>query len=78
MKRSKHCGECGRGLHTTFSRASGNKARLRRHGAERPADHDLCDRCYRSLRARVVAARMTAKPKWVERQRSTLVQLGAG
>lgn len=29
--------------------------------------HDLCDRCYRSLRNRVVAARMSKKPGWAVR-----------
>lgn len=72
MKHTKRCSECGRSTHLHFSRANGNKSRLRRHGAERPADHDLCDRCYRSLRQRVVAARMLPKPRWAERQMSTL------
>lgn len=75
MKRTRHCSECGRSIHLTFSKAGGNQARLRRHGAERPAHHDLCDRCYRSLRSRVVAARMLPMPNWAKRQRSTLFRM---
>ena len=37
--------------------------------------HDLCDRCYRSMRDRVVAARMSKKPSWAVR--STLKVLEA-
>ena len=29
--------------------------------------HDLCDRCYRSLRDRIVAARKGPKPYWAVR-----------
>ncbi len=78
MKRARYCSECGRSIHLTFSKARGNLGRLRRHGSEQPDHHDLCDRCYRSLRARVVAARMQRKPRWVEHQRATLVQMGLG
>lgn len=69
MKRTRHCSECGRKIHLTFS------ARLKRHGAERPADHDLCVRCHRSLKERVVAARLRPMPNWAMRQRSTLYRL---
>lgn len=76
MKHTRRCSECGRSIHLRFSRANGSKGRLPRHGAERPADHDLCSRCYKSIRQRVVAARMLPKPRWVERQRSTLELMG--
>lgn len=33
----------------------------------RLAHHDLCDRCYRSLRSQTVAERMLPKPHWAER-----------
>lgn len=75
MKRARGCSECGRKIHLLFSHAGGRKARLRRHGAERPADHDLCDKCYRTLKARVVAARLRPMPNWAKRQRSTLYRL---
>ena len=44
---------------------------VRRYGAKRCVEnHDLCDRCYRSLRSQIVAARQEPKPQWA--YRSTL------
>ena len=40
----------------------------RHYGSNRNVDtHDLCDRCYRSLRDRVVASRKGPKPHWATR-----------
>lgn len=40
----------------------------RRYGSSGSVDtHDLCDRCYRSLRDRVVASRKGPKPHWAYR-----------
>ena len=70
MKR--HCEECQRKIHTII------QGRTRRYGVESREDHDLCHRCYRRLRQRVVAARMMPKPLWAYRERSTLWLLEAG
>jgi len=48
--------------------------RYRARGARQLVEnHDLCDRCYRSMRAQIVAARQMPKPLWAYRERSSLV-----
>lgn len=61
------CAECqSRPVHVISSKHFYGSAR-------NAGTHDLCDRCYRSLRDKVVAARQKAKPAWAIR--STLVVL---
>ena len=63
--------ECGRPVHISVV------TRKRSDGVEHAEDHSLCSRCYRSLRNRVVSARMLPMPLWAARQRSTLWRLQA-
>ena len=55
------CGECGRPV---FVRSE----TLRWFGsAKGVASHDLCQRCFKSLASRVIAARLSRKPAWAVR-----------
>jgi hypothetical protein len=40
-------------------------------------DHDLCDRCWRTLRARVVALRLQPKPNWAVRDSLRMLEAQA-
>lgn len=40
--------------------------------------HDTCDRCYRSLRNQVVAARMGKKPNWAVRSTLKVMEEALG
>lgn len=63
------CEECGKRVYVV--------SRYQRSDPGRLQDHALCDRCYRSHRNQVVAARMLEKPDWAYRARSSLMMLNA-
>ncbi|MBA5865411.1 MAG: hypothetical protein GDA67_01810 [Nitrospira sp. CR1.3] len=63
----RYCGNCDKHVYLLFSAKQGHSARLLRYGCEAPDDHDLCDRCYRSLTAKLNARRMGPKPNWAIR-----------
>jgi hypothetical protein len=48
----RHCGNCGRRLSLRV------KTRLHSQGMERPLAHDLCQRCWRTVRTREHARRL--------------------
>jgi hypothetical protein len=56
VKRKRAC-ECGGTIYVCGAKHRGGHGRL--------ADHDLCDRCFRSEYSKVLAARMQPK-KWYD------------
>lgn len=51
----------------------------RHYGSRKSVEtHDLCDRCYRSLRNQVVAARMGKKPNWAVRSTLKVMEEALG